>query len=105
MHPFEAKTSEEWTLPREGAGELALRTPAGNLRVIAAESDQLQVRAAKQVRAAHESAAQAFLALMKIERRCDGDRWLIEASWPDPKLHDAQSPHISFDVTLPRGMR
>src|SRR5207249_2774934 len=100
MHPFEAKTSEEWSLPREGAGELFLRTPAGNLRVIADESDQLQIRAAKQARAAQESSAQAFLALMKIERRRDGDRWLIEASWPEVKLHDVQSPHASFDVTL-----
>jgi Putative adhesin len=101
---YEAKARQDFTLPREGAHELELRSPAGNIRVVAGDRDQIRVDAEKRVRADRESDAEAFLAQMKIDRRRDGDRWIVEATWPEPRRHDVESPYINFEIQVPRGM-
>src|SRR5437773_5408807 len=105
MKPFEARTEDQWTLPREGAGVLQVRTPSGAIRVVGAETDQLDVRAVRQVRSGHSGAAEAFLELMRIEPRREDDRCIIEASWPEPKLHQVESPQARFEIHLPAQMR
>jgi DUF4097 and DUF4098 domain-containing protein YvlB len=105
MEPFKAKTSEDLTLSREGASELSVRTSNGAVQVTAAEGDQLQIHAVKQVRSATQAEAEAFLPLMQIDRRRDGDRWVIEATWPEPRAHHVESPSVSFEIQVPRAMR
>jgi uncharacterized protein YjbI with pentapeptide repeats len=115
---FEAKASEEWALPRDGASTLQLRSQGAHIRsgirLAPAEGDQLQIRVVKQARAESETEAQARLAEMRVERRRDGDAWVVEASWPY-KPHERRAGRnsysgdddrkITFEIRLPRGMR
>jgi DUF4097 and DUF4098 domain-containing protein YvlB len=105
MEPVKAKAIEDLALPREGASELSVKTSNGAVQVTAGEGDQLQVHAVKEVRSATQAAAEAFLSLMQIERRRDGDRWVIEAAWPEPRAHHVESPSVSFEIQVPREMR
>src|SRR5262249_18599487 len=105
MQPFKATASEEYTLPREGATELSVRTSNGAIQVTAAEGDTLRIHAVKEVRASTQEAADAFLPLMQIERRRDGGRWVVEATWPEPRAHHVESPHVGFEIQVPREMR
>jgi DUF4097 and DUF4098 domain-containing protein YvlB len=100
-----ATRTEEWTLPREGASGLELRNQGGNIRVGGAAVDQLQVRALKKARGDSDADAQAFLELMRVERRREGDRWVVEASWPEPRSHRIESANVSFEIQVPHGMR
>ena len=50
MHPFEAKTSEEWTLPREGAGELSYRALQDG-RIFVYDVEDQALESAKRMRA------------------------------------------------------
>jgi hypothetical protein len=103
-HPERTRT-EEWTLSREGASDLRLRSAAGNVRVMAGDGERIRVTAVKKVRAAEEARASAFLERMRVDRRRDGDRWLVETSWPEPRAHDVESPRVNFEIRLPRSMR
>jgi DUF4097 and DUF4098 domain-containing protein YvlB len=105
MQPFKAKASEELTLPREGATELSVRTSNGAIQVTAAEGDDLRIHAVKEVRASTQAAAEAFLPLMQVEQRRDGDRWVVEATWPEARAHGVESPQVSFEIQAPRAMR
>jgi DUF4097 and DUF4098 domain-containing protein YvlB len=105
MNRFEAKDDQQFTVSREGANGLELRTGGGNVQVVGVEGDQLQIHAARKVRADREADARAFLEQMRIERRRDGDQWVVEATWPDARSHHVESPSVSFEVRLPRGMR
>jgi putative adhesin len=96
---------EEWTLPREGASGLELRTQGGNIRVVGAAVEQLQVRALKKARGDSDADARAFLELMRVERRRDGDRWVVEASWPEPRPRHIEEANVSFEIQVPHGMR
>src|SRR4051794_34945132 len=97
--------TEEWTLPHEAASALELRTQGGNIRVQGASVDELQVRAVKTARGGSEANARAFLEQMIVERRRDGDRWVVEAQWPQPRPHDIEEAHVNFEIQVPRGMR
>lgn len=103
--PLEAKADQQWSLRREGASGLELRTRGGNIQVAGADSDQLEIHAIKQARADREEDARAFLEQMKIERRREGDRWVVVATWPEPRASHVQSASVSFEVRVPRGMR
>jgi uncharacterized protein YjbI with pentapeptide repeats len=115
---FEAKASEEWTLPRDGASSLQLRSQGAHIRsgirLAPAEGDQLQIRVVKQARAESETEARALLAEVQVERRRDGDAWVVAASWPQKRrVHrvgrntysDEDSRKVTFEIRLPRGMR
>jgi hypothetical protein len=95
----------EWTLPRDGASTLELYTRAGSIQVVGAAVEHLQVRALKQARGDSDADARAFLGQMKIERRREGDRWVVEASWPEPRPRHIKEANVSFEVQVPHGMR
>jgi DUF4097 and DUF4098 domain-containing protein YvlB len=96
---------EEWALPRDGASCLELRTQGGNLRVTGAAVEELQVRAVKTARGGSEADARAFLASMQVERRREGDRWVIEARWPAPRPRYIEEAHVNLEIQAPQGMR
>jgi DUF4097 and DUF4098 domain-containing protein YvlB len=104
MKPFEAKISEDWSLPLEGAAGLRVRTADSAIRVVGSETDEIQIHATKTARANTESAARAFLDEMKVERRRDGDLWIIEAVWPQPRPRDVEGAGISLEIRVPRGL-
>src|SRR3954469_9298433 len=97
--------TEEWTLPREAASVLELRTQGGNIRVTGAAVDELHVRAVKTARGRSEADARAFLERMQVERRREGDRWVVEAGWPAPRPRDIEEAHVNLEIQVPRGMR
>jgi DUF4097 and DUF4098 domain-containing protein YvlB len=105
LNTLEAKGSQGWILPREGASNLYVRTPSGAIRTAAAEEDQIRIQATKEVRGPSEAEAQVFLGQMRIERRREGDRWIVEATWPEWVPSGIQSAQASFEISLPRGMR
>ncbi len=80
-----ATATEEWTLPREEASGLALRTQGGNIR--------------------SDAEARAFLEEMRVERRREGDRWVVEAHWPQPRPRGIDGAYINFEIQVPQGMR
>lgn len=97
--------TEEWILPRDGASILDLRTQGGNLRVTGVATDQLQIRASKTARSHSEADARAFLEEMIVDRRREGDRWLVEARWPQPRPRHIEEAHVNFELQVPHGMR
>jgi hypothetical protein len=103
-HPLEAKAHQEWTIPREGAKRLDLHTKFGDIRVVGAAVDQLQIHAFKEVGADSQADAQAFLLEMKIDWRREGDRWVIGATWPAPRPVHFDWTRVNFEVRVPRGM-
>src|SRR5947209_3451101 len=103
MRPFEAKRTEEWTLPLEGTRALRARTADSAIRVTGAAVDQIRVVAVKRARAATEAEAQAFLDQITVERQRDGERWLVEANWPEPRPHHVESVGCSFEIQVPHG--
>jgi DUF4097 and DUF4098 domain-containing protein YvlB len=105
MKPYKVSDTEEWSLPREGAECLAVTTTNGAIDVLPGDPDRIGVRATKQVRGRSEEAARAFLQEIRIERRRDQDRWVIEATWPRPLPADVESPEVRFEIAAPREMR
>src|SRR5207249_2883715 len=103
MKPFEAKRTEEWTLPSEGTSALRARTADSAIRVTGAVVDQIRVVAMKRARAATEAEAQAFLDQITVERQRDGERWLVEANWPEPRPRHVESVGCSFEIQVPHG--
>jgi hypothetical protein len=69
MNPFEAKASDQWTLPREGASDLQVRTPNGAIRVGGAGGDRINVVAVKRVRARSEAAGLSLKHISEPTRR------------------------------------
>jgi DUF4097 and DUF4098 domain-containing protein YvlB len=110
---IEVKAVEMWTLPREGASELHVRTPDGAIQVVATDRDDIQVDAIKKARAESDGDARALLEEMQVTRRRDGDRWIVEASWPNrPRLQREGASsftnygrEVAFEIRVPRGMR
>jgi hypothetical protein len=112
-----ATLTEEWSLPREGASGLDLRTQGGNIKVVGGgprsgvvgagprAADQLQVRAFKDARGDSDAGARSFLELMRVERRREGDRWVVEASWPQPRPRGIEQANVNFEIQVPQGMR
>lgn len=105
MQPYRVSENEEWTLPREGAAALAVATGNGAIEVSPGDGDTIHVRATKQVRGESEEAARAFLDQMRVERRRDGDRWIVEAVCPRPRPSGIESPEVRLEITAPRGLR
>ena len=103
MKPFEAKRTEEWALPIDGASALRVRTADSAIRVVGAPVEQIQIVAAKRARAATDAEAQAFLDQIRVDRRRDGDYWIVEAAWPEPRAHQVESVSVSFDIQVPTG--
>src|SRR6266851_2136662 len=103
MKPIEAKQTEEWALPIEGTTALRARTADSAIRVVGAPVEQIRIVAIKRARAATESAAQAFLEQIRVDRRRDGECWIVEATWPEPRPHQVESVGVSFDIEVPRG--
>src|ERR1700730_17184919 len=103
MKPFEAKRTEEWELPIDGANALRVRTADSAIRVAGAPVEQIRIVATKRARSATEGVAQAFLDQMNVERRRDGECWIVEATWPEPRPHHVESVGVSFDIEVPRG--
>lgn len=104
MKPYEVEAIEEWTLPGQGASALRVGTPCGDIRIRGTDSEQIEVRVVKQVRAAREEEARAFLALMRVEHQLDGDCWMIEAGWPEARHHGVESPQARFELRVPARM-
>lgn len=102
---FEVRGEQEWMLAREEAASLSVRTIAGNVRVVGAAGDRLQIHAVKKVRADVEAEARAFLDEIKVDRRREDDRWVIEATWPNRRPREVRSAEVSFEIDLPRSMR
>jgi hypothetical protein len=109
---FEAATSQTWTLPRDGAGELRVRITNGSLRVLAGEGDQIQIQGNQKARAGSEAEARALLAPLPLDRHREGDRWIVEGNWPlkvsrrhrgDRDYSDARE--VTLEIHLPREMR
>ena len=96
---------EEWSVSREGARELRLRNPGGNLRFLPGEDDRIHVVAEKRVQGGDPGEAEAFLEQMTFSRRREGDRWVFEADWPRPRSRWRGSAHVNWEVRLPRGLR
>lgn len=101
MRPFEAKQTEEWTLPAEGTSALRVRTADSAIRVAGAPVEQIRVVAVKRARGATEAEAHAFLELITVDRRRDGERWIVEAHWPETRPHHVESVGVSFDIQVP----
>jgi DUF4097 and DUF4098 domain-containing protein YvlB len=99
----EVEAVQDWAQAREGAATLELRTRAGNIQVVGSDGDQLQFHAVKKVRADGDE-ARAFLDRMTIDRRREGDHWVVKADWPDPRPRQVQSASVSFEIRLPRRM-
>jgi hypothetical protein len=104
MKPFEAKVTEQWVLPADGARALRVSTADSSIRVAGGETEQILVHATKTARAATEAAARAFLDEMQVERRRDGDLWIVEATWPKPRPREIESAGVSFDIQVPRSL-
>lgn len=104
MKRIELKATEDMSLPLGGVKALRASTADCTLRVVGSETDEIRVHAVKTVRAATEAAARAFLEQMTVERRRDGDRWIVEAIWPKPRPHDVESAGISLDIQVPRSI-
>jgi hypothetical protein len=96
---------EEFSVAREGATALRLQNPGGNLRFLPSSDDRIHVVAEKRVQGADTREAEAFLDRMSLSRRREGERWLFEASWPKPERNRQGSPHVNWEVRLPRTMR
>ncbi len=105
MKPMEITTTESWSLPREGAGGLQVRTPAGDVQAEAEETPEIRVEVVRRVRAGDEAAGRAFLERMALERARDGEQWVVQASWPEPRKHAVEAASASFRVRLPAGMK
>jgi DUF4097 and DUF4098 domain-containing protein YvlB len=101
MKPFEVRATEEWSLSADDVNTLCVTTADSAIRVAGEETDTIHVEAIKTARAASEVAARAFLEEMKVERRREGDRWVVEATWPQPRPHGIESAGISFDIRMP----
>jgi DUF4097 and DUF4098 domain-containing protein YvlB len=104
MHPFELKTTDQYSLPADEIRALAVTTADSAIRVAADDTNEIQIQAVKRVRAESEAAARAFLDVMTVERRREGDRWIVEATWPQPRPHGVESAGISFDIRTPSGV-
>ena len=104
MKPFEARVTEQWSLPVDDVRTLCVSTSDSAIRVAGAAIDQIHVHAIKTVRAATEAAARAFLEQMKVERRREGERWVIEATWPSPRPHGVESAGVAFEIQAPHGI-
>jgi DUF4097 and DUF4098 domain-containing protein YvlB len=102
MKPFEAKATEQWSLPVDEVRALRVTTSDSSIRVTGGETDQIHVQSTKTARATTEAAAQAFLDEIQVERRRDGDLWIIEAVWPKPRPREIESAGVSFDIQMPR---
>lgn len=102
MTPYEIKVTEDATLPLDAASLLSVSTADSAIRVTGTEGDEIRIHAVKAVRATSEAAARAFLEQMTIQRRRDGDRWIVEADWPQPRPRDIESAGISLDIQAPR---
>jgi hypothetical protein len=96
---------EEWSVSREGARELRLRNPGGNLRFLAGEENRIQVVAEKWVQGGDARETAEFLERMTLSRRREEDRWIFEADWPRPHSGWRGSAYVNWEVRLPRGMR
>ena len=101
MKPTEAKRVEEWTLPVEGTTSLRARTADSAIRVVGAPVDQIRLVASMKARAGTEAEALAFLDRIEVQRQRDGDRWLVEAIWPEPRTHHVDSVSVSLDLQVP----
>lgn len=97
--------TEEWTLPREGAATLQVTNQAGNVKIVGHAEDTLRVVAEKKVRADAQPDAAAFFPTIKIERRRVGDRWLIDATWPEPRSASVRNAYVNFEIRVPCAMR
>src|SRR5215213_6609432 len=104
MRANEVEATEQWSLPGQDAASIRVATPCGAIRVKGVEAEQIEVRAVRQVRAAREEEARAFLELMQIDRRLEGDRWIIEATWPEARRHGVESPQTQFELRVPTRM-
>jgi DUF4097 and DUF4098 domain-containing protein YvlB len=104
MRSQEAEASEQFSVPRQAIDAVQVATPCGDVRVLGVDSEQIEVRVVRRVRAAREEEARAFLDLMRVERRLEGDRYVVEASWPEARHHRVESPQTRFELRLPAGM-
>jgi D-alanyl-D-alanine carboxypeptidase len=99
------KATEEWTLAREGASLLDVRTPTlGSIQVTASESDQIQVRVVKQACSADRTGARAFLQGIRVERQRQGSRWLVQVLVPKPRMSFSQI-NLAIQILAPAHMR
>jgi hypothetical protein len=81
--------------------------------VVAEERDGIHVDAIKKASAASDEDARALLAEMQVTHRREGERWIVEASWPNrPRLRNGSSTAwmnisrtVAFEVRIPREMR
>jgi DUF4097 and DUF4098 domain-containing protein YvlB len=101
MKPIEAKRTEEWSLPTQGTSGVRARTADSAIRVTAAAGDQIRVVALMKARAATEAEAVAFLDRIEVQRQRDGDRWLIEATWPEPRSYHVEGVSVSLELQAP----
>lgn len=105
MKPFRVTNTEEFTLPREDAATLAVQSSNGAIEVGPGDGEAIRVTATKEVRGTTEEAANAFLQEVRVERRRDGDRWIVEATWPRPHPVEVESPSVRFQIVAPPAMR
>jgi hypothetical protein len=110
--PRVQKASNDWTVPREGSAGLQIRTPRGTIRVVVVKSDRrvrgfepIEIHATRQVGAESSVVAQSLLEQIRIDRRREGDHWVVEASWPIDRSRGPESPQVSFGIRLPSGMQ
>jgi hypothetical protein len=99
------RKTEEFSVAREGARELRLKNPGGNLRFRAGEEGRIRVVAEKRVQSDDAREAEALLGQMTLSRRREGDRWIFEATWPKQQNGRRSSAHVNWEVWLPREMR
>jgi hypothetical protein len=108
---FEARTSQTWTLPREGTGALQVQIANGQIRVLAGEGDQIRIEGIQQARAGSEAEARALLEPLSLERHRDGDRWIVEGNWPLKAGHrqrgdcDGEAREVTLEIHLPAEMQ
>jgi hypothetical protein len=106
----EVKAVEMWTMPQEGASELRVRTPDGSIQVVAEDRDGIHVDAIKTASAMSDEDARALLAEIQVTHRREGERWIVEATWPNRSRVSSAgwmnvSRGVAFEVRVPRDMR
>lgn len=105
MDLAEKKETNDWTMAAEDAARLHVTTPCGAIRVTASEGDDIALHAEKQVRGSHEAAVEAFLKEIEVERRRDGDAWVVEARWPMPPPLSIRSVGVNLRIEAPARLR
>jgi len=115
---LKATQSEDWVLPRDGTRTLRLESEGKHircrLRFTGMNGEAIAIRVVREARAETEAEARERLGEMKVERRREGDDWIVTATWPHRPVRRRIGAHtttyddprvVAFEIHLPPGVR